>query len=181
MAKKTGNYEIPFDSDGNQLHYPETYWGKTFHFRPNFEFQDTLTFTTYSRGRSAAYFYFKRTDGTTVTVFMSDFCAMVPHLIDGRITGKFTFTKKGANYGCMLVEAASATPPAPQALGPNGLPRRIQLPLQTPAETAIRAAVQAVEEMPADVRLTEAVILLTKAQEKVADFVDATLPIDLAP
>ena len=23
MAKKVGNYQIPFDKDGNQLHYPE--------------------------------------------------------------------------------------------------------------------------------------------------------------
>ena len=52
------------------------------------------------------------------------------------------------------------------------IPRRIQLEKLTPAELAIRNAVLAVEEMPADVRLTDAVVLLQKAKEKVADFVD---------
>lgn len=41
-----------------------------------------------------------------------------------------------------------------------------------PAEHAIREAIMAVEAMGADVRLTEAVNLLSAAKEKVADFVD---------
>jgi len=52
------------------------------------------------------------------------------------------------------------------------LPRRIHMELWTPAERAIHDAVQVVEAMPADVRLTEAVQLLGQAQAKVADFVD---------
>lgn len=52
------------------------------------------------------------------------------------------------------------------------IPRRIRLDKLTPAETAIVKAVEAVEEMPADTRLTEAVILLDRARDKVADFVD---------
>lgn len=54
----------------------------------------------------------------------------------------------------------------------DGFPRRNRIDHYVPAETAIRNAVLAVEVMPADVRLTEAVILLGQAQEKVADFVD---------
>ena len=42
----------------------------------------------------------------------------------------------------------------------------------TPAEKAIYDAMQAVEAMPADVRLTDAVTLLGAAQNSVADFVD---------
>ncbi len=53
------------------------------------------------------------------------------------------------------------------------IPRRNKLWLNEPAELAIRAAVAAVESMPADVRLTEAVNLLLAASEKVADFIDA--------
>jgi hypothetical protein len=52
------------------------------------------------------------------------------------------------------------------------IPRRIRLDLNTPAELAIRAAVDAVEALPADVRLTDAVVLLSQARERVADFVD---------
>lgn len=51
-------------------------------------------------------------------------------------------------------------------------PRRIRIDLQTPAEGAIRAAMDAVEALPPDVRLTDAVVLLGKALDRVADFVD---------
>jgi predicted RNase H-like nuclease (RuvC/YqgF family) len=54
----------------------------------------------------------------------------------------------------------------------NEIPRRAYIDKLTPAETAIREAVLAVEAMGADVRLTEAVILLGKARDRVADFVD---------
>ena len=54
----------------------------------------------------------------------------------------------------------------------DGFPRRSRVDLQTPAEAAIRAAMKAVEEAGADPLLTEAVVLLDQAKEKVADFVD---------
>ena len=52
------------------------------------------------------------------------------------------------------------------------IPRRIRLDQMTIAELAIFNAVQLVEEMGADVRLTNAVNLLARAREQVADFVD---------
>lgn len=54
----------------------------------------------------------------------------------------------------------------------NEIPRRNRLDQNTPAELAIRAAVDAVEALPADVRLTGAVVLLQQARELVADYVD---------
>lgn len=54
----------------------------------------------------------------------------------------------------------------------NEIPRRIQLEHMTHAERAIYDAVQVVEAAGCDVRLTEAVILLQQARDKVADFVD---------
>jgi hypothetical protein len=42
----------------------------------------------------------------------------------------------------------------------------------TPAEIAIRNAILEVEKVGADIRLTDAVCLLEKAKNKVADFVD---------
>lgn len=50
--------------------------------------------------------------------------------------------------------------------------RRIQLALLVPAERSIFDAQQAVEELPADERLTNAVILLGRARGLVADYVD---------
>jgi hypothetical protein len=51
----------------------------------------------------------------------------------------------------------------------------------TPAELAIHHAVQAVEAAGADPLLTEAVILLGQAREKVADYVDRELANRMTP
>lgn len=55
-------------------------------------------------------------------------------------------------------------------------PRRHNVDRMTPAERAIADAVQAVEALPADERLTRAVILLGQAREAVADYVDGINP-----
>ena len=52
------------------------------------------------------------------------------------------------------------------------IPRRVRIDQTTPAELAIRRAIEAVESLPADSRLTEAVVLLGRAQTWVADYVD---------
>jgi len=54
----------------------------------------------------------------------------------------------------------------------DGIPRTARMDLYTPAEKAIRAALEAVEEAGAHPLLTDAVILLGQAQDKVADFVE---------
>jgi hypothetical protein len=54
----------------------------------------------------------------------------------------------------------------------DGFPRRARIDMLTPAEAAIRAAVDAVERAGAHPLLTEAVILLSEAQERVADYVE---------
>lgn len=54
----------------------------------------------------------------------------------------------------------------------NMLPRRARLDQMTPAEKAIIDAVLAVEALPADARLTEAVVLLQAARDTVADYVE---------
>ena len=50
--------------------------------------------------------------------------------------------------------------------------RRSKLWLNTPAELAIYNAINEVEKIGADVRLTDAVMKLQEAKELVADFVD---------
>lgn len=59
---------------------------------------------------------------------------------------------------------------APQMV--DGMPRRIRVDLATPAEKAIRDAVAAVEAAGASVALTDAVILLGQALDRVADHVE---------
>jgi len=100
MAKTVGDFKIPFDADGNQLHYEG--YGKV-DWRPNDPFQDTLTFEGFSRGRSAAYLRFKRSDGADVVVFLKDFAEMVPHMVHGKVTGTFRHIKRGTNFGTTMM------------------------------------------------------------------------------
>jgi hypothetical protein len=58
----------------------------------------------------------------------------------------------------------------------NGFPRRIRIDLYTPAETAIREAMFAVERAGCHPLLTDAVSLLEQAKTKVADFVELPTP-----
>ena len=54
----------------------------------------------------------------------------------------------------------------------DNVPRRARIDLMTPVELQIRETIYVVEDLGADVLLTDAVILLSQAQEKVADYVD---------
>lgn len=56
------------------------------------------------------------------------------------------------------------------------VPRRIDMQRWSPAERAIYDAMQAVEATGAHPLLTEAVVLLGQAREKVADYVDHPAP-----
>lgn len=51
--------------------------------------------------------------------------------------------------------------------------RRNRLDEMVPAESRIIFAMQAIEEMPADESLTEAIVLLEKAKNKISDYVDS--------
>ena len=52
------------------------------------------------------------------------------------------------------------------------VPRRFKIDQMTPAEKAITQAMSEVENLPCDKKLTEAMDLLYKAREIVADYVD---------
>lgn len=52
------------------------------------------------------------------------------------------------------------------------IPRRIDINRYWPAEQAIREAIQEIEKMGCDTKLTDAVVLLGQAKDKVADFID---------
>lgn len=100
MKEKIGNYQIPFDDDGNQLDYNPNYsWNPT-NLVDNFIFEDELSYVSFGRGRSSITFSFVRTNGKTVSVFASNLVEFIPHFVNGKIKGRFTFVKKGANFGC---------------------------------------------------------------------------------
>lgn len=54
------------------------------------------------------------------------------------------------------------------------MPRRIKEDSQLPAEIAIGTAMVEIEKLGADVKLTDAVILLQKAKDLVSDFIDGS-------
>lgn len=55
---------------------------------------------------------------------------------------------------------------------PDGIPSRCDLSLMSPAELAITEAMRAVEAAGASVALTDAIVLLGKARDRVADHVE---------
>lgn len=57
----------------------------------------------------------------------------------------------------------------------NNFPRRIRIDLNNVTELAIRNAINEVEILGADIRLTEASILLQQALNKVSDYIDEKL------
>lgn len=65
------------------------------------------------------------------------------------------------------------TTPSGLPEGSEDIPRRIRLDRMVAAERAIFDATQAVDEMPPDPLLTEAVVLLNRARGRVSDYVDA--------
>jgi hypothetical protein len=60
----------------------------------------------------------------------------------------------------------------PDTIMENETPRRNRLDLNTPAEKAIYDAVQEVEKVGADPKLTDVVLLLSKAKDLLSDYVD---------
>ena len=98
-----GNYKIPF-RDGNQMEFEPYCKGDTFEWIDNFYFEDELSFVSYGRGRSSVTFTFRRkSNDKTVSMFVSDFSDAFPFAVGGKLSGKFTFIKKGQNYGCRMV------------------------------------------------------------------------------
>ncbi len=57
----------------------------------------------------------------------------------------------------------------------KGIPRRIDQTLTVRCENAITEAMKEVECLGADVKLTEAIMLMTQARNLVSDFVDERL------
>jgi hypothetical protein len=112
-AKKV-SYQIPFDSKGNMCKYSHD--TNIVEWRDPEPFEDTLYFLKFERGRSAAHAIFEAEEGPktprhgiTFQVFLTDLADMMQHFVsDGRtatITGRFTFCKRGQNFGVKLVEA----------------------------------------------------------------------------
>jgi len=93
--------KIPF-LNGKPLVYVSSWEEKQpdFQWRDNNSFQDVLTFTGFSRGRSAARGVFhSKTHNCSVEMFLTDLAPDMKLLVGGRLEGTFHFCKRGQNFG----------------------------------------------------------------------------------
>jgi len=107
MSKKTGDYKIPYDKDGNLLEYPGP-WIKDVEYRDNVPFDATLHTTGYERGRSAVRVIMTDAEtGAKYPMFISDYVDLVTSrtLVKGLVHGTWVGVKKGSNYGLKAVQA----------------------------------------------------------------------------
>lgn len=102
---KTGEYLIPFDKEGNQLHWANPYEEDLAAWRPNHEFNATLTFEGIHSGRSAKYLSLTDEKGHKYTMFVADLLDLIKRgmVNHGRASERWTFIKRGQNYGVRMV------------------------------------------------------------------------------
>lgn len=94
-----------------------------------------------------------------------------PNGVESKTIGRLMPTPC-AQCNALVPKDEGACVTTPPLAAPWRAPRRSRLDLMSEAERAIYDATQAVERAGADTRLTDAVVLLQAAREKVADFVD---------
>lgn len=95
---KLSNIDVYFDQNGNLLDYC-SYWSiKDAIKEPNAIFSDALHYEGYYRSRSSACIGFvSKNSGRSYNMSMPDFDDVVKAglLVDGTVTGQFSFSKKG--------------------------------------------------------------------------------------
>jgi len=107
---KKSHQLTPFDSKGNMLDYtgmgPEE--GDGIDWRPREPFQETMTLTGMTRGRSSVKLDWLTADGRHYSMFASDFMDLVLRGDLGAGTAGLTLSgiwltcKRGSDYGVML-------------------------------------------------------------------------------
>lgn len=70
----------------------------------NFIFEDTLHYVDYSTGRSSVLFKFRSDKGDSYGMFLSEFNKLLQDKKEvWNLEGKWTFVKRGANYGIQYI------------------------------------------------------------------------------
>lgn len=112
---------VPFNKQGDLLHWTHAEPGVAAMspfgevlavWRDNVVFEDTLTFETMSRGRSAADAIWRsQATGVKFSMFLKDldYLLKTSTIEHGVVSGIWTFCKRGRNYGVMLAQDASNT------------------------------------------------------------------------
>lgn len=116
MARtRRGDYPIPFDPDGTPLSYTTVTAGVSgphVKWRKNHEFDAEMTYVGFSRGRSAAHLLWQDGRGVRYTMFLADADALFKTrtVAAGVVAGRWTFCKRGSNYGVRPVAPTGGRP-----------------------------------------------------------------------
>lgn len=94
-----GDYQIPYDKDGNMVHYYG--WGGSIQkesivFKDNDPFEATLTFIDYKRGRSGHHFILQDEQGHKYPMFIKELMRAIKFVDHGVINGTFCGIKSGS-------------------------------------------------------------------------------------
>lgn len=116
--RKIPDFEIPFNKEGRLMSYATPKesgvggWNQAHEWRQNHVFQRTLVFSEFERGRSAAHAIFiDPFNEHRFPMFLKDLADAIPHLVDGKLTGDFAYSKRGQNYATKYM--GPTEPPEP--------------------------------------------------------------------
>lgn len=100
----------PFNEEGGLMHYaderasPNDRRCYAHEWRAVTEFEATMQYITFIRGRSAAYLVMEDQNSVRHSIFLAEFSDVIPHLVRGRCRGIWTVAKRGQNFGIKLAK-----------------------------------------------------------------------------
>lgn len=95
--------KIPFEiKTGNMLNYNNSYGD--IEWIDNYIFEDTLKVLGSERGRSSVTFILEDSKGKIYSMFLKDMTDLIMNskIDNGKICGRWSFKKRGSNYGIYL-------------------------------------------------------------------------------
>lgn len=103
MAKTITPLQVPYDDNGNLMHYPDPW--RNPQFRDAQPFTDTLTYAGFERRQSAACFLVKDSVGHEYPIFLKDMDEVLRTIgvtAGATPTATWVACKRGQNYGLSL-------------------------------------------------------------------------------
>lgn len=94
----------PVDKSGNMLEYCGYGTNLPCGEKDIVEFEETMTFQYYTKGRSSLRFILKDSKGNVWSMMAQCIDSFVQRSINGVLTGKWVMCKRGQNYGLLIVE-----------------------------------------------------------------------------
>ena len=100
-------FKIPLDKQGNLLEYAPEWEQNEIQWADNKVFTDTLAYDGFSKFGKFSYLIFKSTSNNSkYPMFLTDFGRVMQERVieNGRVSGYWTFVRRGDNYGVKLAE-----------------------------------------------------------------------------